>query len=244
VPLAHTRIEDMARFYIDEMRNKQPRGPYMLGGLCAGGVIAYEMASQLKSAGETVTLVALLDAAKPRARKRTGHISKQRVRRLEAVFAGVRGDRGIYVERLYSSIIAALSKLKSFLVWEISSRARRLTTRLRFWLLHELLMRGRPWPPSLTELSVREIYDSAEARYFPKPLSNAGVVLLRAESGDEYDQPYREVYSDDTFDWNSVAEDLIVIDVKGGHSSMLQEPFVESLVGVLASKVSDERAIS
>jgi hypothetical protein len=160
------------------------------------------------------------------------------VRRLEAVFAGVRGERGIYVERLYSSIMAALSKLKSFLVWELSSRAKRLATRLRFRLLHELLARGRPWPPSLTELSVRDIYDSAEARYFPKPLSNAGVVLLRAESGDEYDQPYREVYSDDTFDWNSVAEDIIVIDVKGGHSSMLQEPFVESLVGALTPKVS------
>jgi thioesterase domain-containing protein len=113
-----------------------------------------------------------------------------------------------------------------------------LATRLRFRLLHELLTRGRPWPPSLTELSVRDIYDSAEARYFPRPLSNAGVVLLRAESGDEYDQPYREVYSDDTFDWNSVAEDIIVIDVKGGHSSMLQEPFVESLVGALTAKVS------
>jgi FkbH-like protein len=238
VPLAHTRIEDMARFYIKEMRRKQPRGPYMLGGLCAGGVIAYEMASQLQSVGETVKLVALLDAAKPRARKRAGHISKQRVRRLEAVFAGVRGEGGIYVERLYSSIMAALSKLKSFLVWEFSSRAKRLTTRLRFRLLHELLMRGRPWPPSLAELSVRDIYDSAEARYIPKPLSNAGVILLRAESGDEYDQPYKEVYSDDTFDWSSVAEDVIVIDVKGGHSSMLQEPFVESLVGALAPKVS------
>jgi FkbH-like protein len=238
VPLAHTRIEDMAQFYIKEMRRKQPRGPYMLGGLCAGGVIAYEMASQLINAGETVKLVALLDAAKPRARKRAGHISKQRVRRLEAVFAGVRGERGIYFERLYSSIMAASSKLKSFLVWEFSSRAKRLATRLRFWLLHELLTRGRSWPPSLTELSVRDIYDSAEARYFPRPLSNAGVMLLRAESGDEYDQPYREVYSDDTFDWNSVAEDIIVVDVKGGHSSMLQEPFVESLVGALTPKVS------
>jgi FkbH-like protein len=240
VPLAHTRIEDMARFYIKEMRKKQPHGPYMLGGLCAGGVIAYEMALQLKSAGEAVKLVALLDAAKPRARKRRGQLSKQRVKRLEAVFAGVRGERGIYVERLYFSIKAALIKLKSFLAWELSSRAKRLTTIARFRLLHMLLTRGRPWPNSMTSLSVREIYDSAEAHYLPKSLSNSGVVLLRAESGDEYDQPYREIYADDTFDWNSVAADLIVIDVKGGHSSMLQEPFVESLVSVLAPKLSDD----
>jgi len=243
VPLAHTRIEDMAKFYIEEMRNKQPRGPYMLGGLCAGGVIAYEMASQLKDVGETVKLVALFDAAKPRARKRSGQISKQRVRRLEAVFAGVRGEQGILVERLYASIKAAALKLRNFLAWEFSSRAKRLTTRVRFRLLHELLVRGRPWPSSLAELSVREIYDSAEARYLPKELSDAGILLLRAQSGDEYDQPYREVYADDTFDWISVAGDITVIDVKGGHSSMLQEPFVESLVSVLTPKVTDDLAV-
>jgi len=242
VPLAHTRIEDMARFYIKELRDKQPRGPYMLGGLCAGGVIAYEMASQLKSAGESVKLVALFDAAKPRARKRTGEMLKQRVKRLEEAFADVRGEQEKFGARLYSYIKAASHKLSSFLAWEFSSRAKRLATRVRFRLLHELLIRGRPWPSSLAALSVREIYDSAEARYLPKMLSDAGVLLVRAQSGDAYDKPYREIYADDTFEWNSVAVDITVIDVKGGHSSMLQEPFVESLVSVLTPKVTDDLA--
>ena len=95
----------------------------------------------------------------------------------------------------------------------------------------------------LPELSVREIYDSAEARYLPKAFSDAGVMLLRAQSGDEYDQPYREVYADETFDWSSVAQDITVIDVKGGHSSMLQEPFVESLVTALTPKVTADKGI-
>jgi len=220
VPLAHTRIEDMAKFYIDEMRNKQPRGPYMLGGLCAGGVIAYEMASQLNSAGETVQLVALFDAAKPRAQKRVGRISKQRARRFEAVFAGVRGEHGISVPHLYSSVKLALAKVTNALAWEVSSRAKRLTTRLRFRALRRFLERGQPWPSTLRELTVREIYDSAEARYSPKALSDVGVTLLRAQSGDGDDQPYREVYADETFEWGSVAKDIAVIDVKGGHSSM------------------------
>jgi FkbH-like protein len=240
VPLAHTRIEDMATFYINVMRNKQPRGPYLLGGLCAGGVIAYEMASQLKSAGETVQLVALFDAAKPRARKRVGQISKQRVRRLETVFAGVRGEHGISVPRLYSSVKQASTKLMNALAWEVSSRAKRLTTRVRFRVLHRMLERGHPWPATVPELTVREIYDSAEARYSPKALSDAGVMLLRAQSGDSNDQPYREVYADETFDWRSVAQDIAVIDVKGGHSSMLQEPFVESLVEALTPTITAE----
>ena len=55
VPLAHARIEDMAACYIEEMRKRQS-GPYLLGGMCAGGVIAYEIASQLTRRGERVEL--------------------------------------------------------------------------------------------------------------------------------------------------------------------------------------------
>ena len=72
VPLAHTSIEDMAAFYVEEMRKKQPHGPYLLGGMCAGGVIAHEMASQLVRMGERIELVALLDAATPQAPQRAG----------------------------------------------------------------------------------------------------------------------------------------------------------------------------
>src|SRR6185437_15171145 len=63
VPMAHTRIADIAAWYVARIRTVQPHGPYFLGGLCAGGVIAFEMALQLRAAGERVGLVALLDAA-------------------------------------------------------------------------------------------------------------------------------------------------------------------------------------
>jgi thioesterase domain-containing protein len=107
--------------------------------------------------------------------------------------------------------------------------------------LRELLGRGSAWPGFLGELSVREIYDSAEAQYFPKTLSDSGVLLVRAESGtasDIGDTAYREIYSDDTFGWNSICPQIDVVDVAGGHSSMLQEPFVESLASVLAEKLN------
>ena len=55
-------IKVMAAHYIEEIRTVQPRGPYALGGLCFGGVIAFEMAQQLRSQGEPVSLVALLDS--------------------------------------------------------------------------------------------------------------------------------------------------------------------------------------
>ncbi len=60
-----TDIETMAAYYIEKIRTVQPEGPYALGGLSSGGVVAFEMAQQLRAMGETVALVALLDSAVP-----------------------------------------------------------------------------------------------------------------------------------------------------------------------------------
>ena len=54
-------IQEMATLYITEMRSLQPQGPYYLGGLSFGGIVAFEMAQQLAAAGEAVGLLALFD---------------------------------------------------------------------------------------------------------------------------------------------------------------------------------------
>ncbi len=237
VPLAHTRIEDMARCYIEEIKATQPRGPYLLGGLCAGGVIAYEMALQLKAAGERVQFVAIFDAAKPLARKRSGRFSKERARRFGEMFSDARKEQSRLLGRAWFLTKALSRKLASFTAWQVTSRMRYLTIRARFRMLHSLLARHAPWPAYLPRLSVRDIYDSAEARYVPGSLRDAGVILIRARSGEGADTPYREIYVDETLGWSSVAPGIEVIDVEGGHSSMLQEPFVESLAGALLAKL-------
>lgn len=43
----------------------QREGPYTLGGFCVGGVLAYEIACQLKAGGHEVSLLALLDTPSP-----------------------------------------------------------------------------------------------------------------------------------------------------------------------------------
>lgn len=58
-------IESMARTYVAAMRSKQPLGPYQLGGWSMGGVVAFEMAQQLRSAGQDVSLLAILDIPAP-----------------------------------------------------------------------------------------------------------------------------------------------------------------------------------
>src|SRR5207253_8181650 len=44
----HTSVEQMAAAYLEEIRAIEPEGPYFLIGECAGGVIAYEAACQLR----------------------------------------------------------------------------------------------------------------------------------------------------------------------------------------------------
>lgn len=58
-------IDQMAERYLRQMREFQPRGPYMLAGICAGSIIAYEMASQLVAAGHEVGYLCLIDSFRP-----------------------------------------------------------------------------------------------------------------------------------------------------------------------------------
>ncbi|MCB1053920.1 MAG: alpha/beta fold hydrolase, partial [Acidobacteria bacterium] len=54
-------IEAMAERYLASIRRHQPRGPYHLAGYCVGGLVAYEMARQLRHDGERVGCLAILD---------------------------------------------------------------------------------------------------------------------------------------------------------------------------------------
>jgi amino acid adenylation domain-containing protein len=56
------QIEDMARTYLKEIRTIQPRGPYYLLGYSFGGIVAYELACQIRAQDENVALLAILDA--------------------------------------------------------------------------------------------------------------------------------------------------------------------------------------
>jgi amino acid adenylation domain-containing protein len=62
---AFFRIEDMASYYLEALRNAQPEGPYLIGGWSLGGIIAFEMARQLSMQGREVALLALIDSRLP-----------------------------------------------------------------------------------------------------------------------------------------------------------------------------------
>jgi amino acid adenylation domain-containing protein len=87
------RIEDMASQYLREMQTVQPQGPYFLGGYSFGGTVAYEIAQQLRSQGQEVALLAILDTCRP------GH--KRRLSFLQRIYLHInhiakRGPKYIY----------------------------------------------------------------------------------------------------------------------------------------------------
>ena len=56
------RIEDMARYSLEAVKEIQPHGPYHLIGFSLGGLVTLEMAQQLIAGGERVGLLAMLDS--------------------------------------------------------------------------------------------------------------------------------------------------------------------------------------
>lgn len=77
----YPRVEDLAAHYLDSVLETQPEGPYHLGGVSFGGLVAFEMAQQLLAARHEVGLLALLDTPGPgafrpkgRAGRALGHV--------------------------------------------------------------------------------------------------------------------------------------------------------------------------
>jgi acyl-CoA synthetase (AMP-forming)/AMP-acid ligase II len=54
-------VEEMARQYVEAMRSVQAEGPYFLGSVCAGGLVAVAMANQLAAVGQHVAPLMLID---------------------------------------------------------------------------------------------------------------------------------------------------------------------------------------
>jgi surfactin family lipopeptide synthetase A len=187
---------EMARHYISEMRSVQPNGPYYVGGLSLGGVIAYEMAQQLQEAGEQVALVALLDT----------HLHHTLLPwRLRLYFYMMK------LRQYAQSAIAGELHEKTFNVR--SSVARRLRgTRA----LQSSRLPGQPDTSAPTLEEVQEGIAQAMVRYRPRPYRGR-VTLIRAID------PHPDMPTDPAAEWAPwVHGTLEIRNVPGDHMSMFE----------------------
>ena len=100
------QVEALAARYVAAVRGVQPGGPYLLGGWSIGGVIAFEMARQLRRQGHEVALLALLDSFAPPYARRNGLADADDATLLAAFVQ----DLGGYVETDPAHAVEALRR--------------------------------------------------------------------------------------------------------------------------------------
>jgi amino acid adenylation domain-containing protein len=225
-----TTIEEMAAEYLDAVRSRQPRGPYLLAGYSLGGTVAFEMARQLTGAGEEVALLALLDTELPPGDETAefdtaamiATILRQRAREhgqpleidAEALRALALDDqlaRALEILRGLGALAAEidLPLLRSLVLGYCS----RETALERY--------RAPLWPGRITLLRARDV-DPASVR--------------------EMTPRRRQILDDPTLGWATVAAGGVEVHaVPGYHHSILQGPNLETLAETLRACIAGPR---
>jgi amino acid adenylation domain-containing protein len=69
-------VPDLARDYVEIIRRQQEHGPYRIAGFSFGGVLAFEVARQLRERGDETIFVGLLDTMLPQPRGWRRHVGQ------------------------------------------------------------------------------------------------------------------------------------------------------------------------
>lgn len=227
-PILHTRISDMARYHLQMIQRVQPHGSYLLSGLCAGGVIAHEIAIQLQKQGEAIAMLGLMDAADRTVERRFALVTKNRWERLRTAIGANHS--------LFSSIYTIFRKTKNLVAYVLSSFFKKVSLYFQLRLFRYYLDKGLVPPHFLRSLTVADIYEFACLDQKDRDVLNSDVALFKATRGNQLseDVPYVELFRDPLFGWRSrVSGTIHCFDIPGGHTTMLQEPHV----AVLAEKM-------
>ncbi len=215
-------VESLAAEYVRELRAFQREGPYFLCGYCWAGGLTFEMACQLRSAGQEVALLALIDSPCP-GYKRAGPVpsrSKSRARD----YAGRIWRNLLHLRKLRPGAMPAFlgAKIGNFAMRVAGGAAFRLSLRL-----------GRAALPGLRTRSGVLL----QAGKLYRPQSYPGrLTLFRAKGNSTVE---RSLY----WGWDQVAAGGVELCVvEGGHDSMLEEPHVTGLAAMLRDHLERAQA--
>jgi thioesterase domain-containing protein len=207
----HTTIEAMASHYIRAMKSAQAAGPYRVCGWSTGGIIAFEIARQLRDAGDEVGLVALFDAGIPRPGENFGEADIAPM--LGMMFPGEDPEK---LKALQS--LPAAEQLEYF-----RGRAE----------MAQLLVDGAGAAQAQRIFEVFQANMQAAVQYQPEAI-DARVTLFRAADDGT------PMHADPVLGWGPWAE-VEVIPTIGSHLTMFQSPAVEELARLLDARLEQER---
>jgi thioesterase domain-containing protein len=198
-------LADSAGKYVEAMRTIQPEGSYLVGGHCLGGIVAFEAARQLRSAGEDVPLLVLFDAPTP------GYPSLCRHWRLYA--RGV----GYHLAALLSEPHKGAQLRRAL------QAARSHTGRLARGAVERLFAR-MGWETRVMKTRTNTSDANMQAARLYTPTNYPGpLVLMLAKGHEQHGSPL-----DRRLGWTELAGDGVEVHtVEGGHLTLLTEPLVE-----------------
>jgi amino acid adenylation domain-containing protein len=233
------RIERLATRYLEEVRGIQPKGPYYLCGLCGGGMVAFEMAQQLKAQGEEVAFLALLDTFSPGPRR----LDRDASGALPAAFNAVRQKLKGKLFRPAGNFIAyhlqrsakharnlsqlALDGQMAYIRQLAARRAARIQAAPNLVKRTESEIRQDEYLQQLNRYTVALLHatGSAGRRYRPKPYPGRLILFLGSETTEVPKRGARLAWCE------LAANGAEVHTVPGLHHHILSEPNV----GVLAT---------
>jgi amino acid adenylation domain-containing protein len=200
-------VERLAECLLRDVRAVQPNGPYLLGGWSFGGLVAVEMARQLRGQGAAVALLALFDTAGPRYPTR-------------------RPWAGQLVEHLRRMRALGLARGSAYVLSQVAGAARFVLLRARR-ALGRLLGRGKrnPWA---RVMRLETAYLSGLARCPGRLTLFVGTETLAASATEV------SVVADPRLGWGAVAEEGVDMRlVRGGHHTLFEEPGLSDLAEAL-----------
>ena len=219
-----TTFEELAAKYVHQMRARQPTGPYFLCGYCWAGQLTFEMACQLRAAGQDVGLLAVIDSRCPGPRPAPYH---RRLGRL------AKRTRKLVTQNLRRLAALELDAIPGFL----RKRAENITVRLFGTVAYRWSLRlRRPVLPLLRDVSTAL---AQAARCYRPPLYPGAVTVFRARPPDAPPPP------GEALGWGRVARGGIDLhEVPGEHLSIMTAPQVEELARQLRVCLQRARASS
>ncbi|MEM9006129.1 MAG: condensation domain-containing protein [Cyanobacteria bacterium P01_F01_bin.86] len=220
---ATLKVEELAAYYIKEMRTFQPEGPYRMSGISFGGTIAFEMARQLQQQGQKVSLIALFDTLGPDDSPQKPQSRQGVANHLKTLKQQSSKGRFSY---LRMQIVGKQKWLKNRILKTIKKQNRVITEHAQAFMCKVYVRLGRPLPQDLLDACIKTANDRARKAYTPK-FYPGRVTLFRAV--DSY-----LARGNPDMGWGELAgEGLDLHYVPGGHTSMYEEPHV----AVLAEKL-------
>jgi len=126
----------------------------------------------------------------------------------------------------------------------VSSKLSKAATDAKAHLVMQCQDRGLKLPRILRGLSVREMLVFAYEQYKPANKFAGQLLLIRATKGDGSagDMPYQDVYENTLLGWEAFCGGQVLVrDVPGGHSTMLNDENVGAIAAAIESTIEQSQ---